>query len=258
LLDDLREYYRRTGISAEGFCCPYATSCRSVSRDFVTAREAFVGSEYERGTLPRVLFVSIDASSTTPGRQPSRRTLAYMRHHEETACHPERLPKTMHWHRTHEFAYGILAPVAQRKGIRPFLFRDIHKYFAHTNSAKCKDAAREKHQGPALLFNNCREFIAPEIRLLKPDILVTQGDWGRRAVDGAFQVVWSANHPEHPEHTFQLIAVDGRNVLRFALFHPRAFGLFNKQRREASSWYFATALSFLTVGSDAFAKSVES
>jgi hypothetical protein len=61
-----------------------------------------------------------------------------------------------------------------RKGVSPFLFRDIHKYFAHTNSAKCKDADRKSGQGPPLVFNNCRKFIAPEIEPLRPDILVTQ------------------------------------------------------------------------------------
>jgi hypothetical protein len=30
------------------------------------------------------------------------------------------------------------------------------------------------------LFENCREYIPEEIEVLKPDILVTQGDWANR------------------------------------------------------------------------------
>lgn len=255
MLQELRAYYRRVGISAEDFCCPHASlrpgSCRSISQDFVTAREAFVGSEYERGVLPRVLFISIDASSAHPGREASKRTLEYMRYWEENGrslphgCDPDRLPKGLHWYRTHEFAYGLLAPIAAARGVRPFVFRDIHKYFAHTNSAKCKDAARETSQGPALFFNNCRPFIGPEVELLKPDILVTQGDWGHRSVAGAFPVLSRGSCPGHSEYAYEVLTIAAKRVLRFALFHPRAFGLFNKQRREAYGWYFEVAQAFL-------------
>lgn len=99
MLKSLQTYYQRHGISAENFDCvhgrPGLRSCKSISVDFVTAREAFVGSEYEKGTLPRVLFVSIDASSDSPGREPSKRTLEYMRYWEENGksdpdgCNPE-------------------------------------------------------------------------------------------------------------------------------------------------------------------------
>ena len=84
MLDSLGKYYAENGISAEAFDCPHGRVghglCRVNSRDFVSAREAFVGSEYEKGTLPRVLFVSIDAASDHPGREPSKRTLEYMRY----------------------------------------------------------------------------------------------------------------------------------------------------------------------------------
>lgn len=261
MLADLRAYYRRHGICAEGFDCPHgrprAGSCRSISQDFVTAREAFVGSEYEKGTLPRVLFVSIDASSDSPGREPSRRTLEYMRYWEENGkshpdgCNPERLPKNLHWYRTHEFAYGLLQAAAKRNRITPFHFRDIHKYFAHTNSAKCKDAARQTGQGPPLVFNNCRKFIAPEIELLRPDVLVTQGDWGHRSIAGSFSVTRRLVCDPLPEYDCEILKIANRPVLRFSLFHPRYFGMFNKQRREAYSWYFVVADAFFRGGSQA-------
>jgi hypothetical protein len=257
MLATLRDYYITKGIAAEGFNCPRQASCRSVSKDFVTAREAFVGSEYEKGTLPRVLFVSLDASSDHPGRAPSQRTLEYMRYWEENGespphgCDPDLLRKHKHWYRTHEFAHRILERTAMARGINPFQLRDVHRYFAHTNSAKCKDAARDTGQGPALVFDNCRSFIAPEVRLLKPDVLVTQGYWGHRSIDGQFAVnrtiVWSVN----PQYACEILRIGDRPVLRFRLFHPRAFGKFHSQRREAYGWYIAVATAFFVGGPDA-------
>lgn len=262
LLETLRAYYAANGISAEGFDCPHGRaggSCRSISKDFVTAREAFVGSDYERGTLPRVLFVSIDASSDHPGRAPGQRTLEYMRYWEENGkspphgCNPDALPKNLHWYRTHEFAYGVLARTATARGIRPFRIGDVHRYFAHTNSAKCKDAARDTEQGPALVFDNCRPFIAPEVRLLQPDLLATQGDWGHRSIDGQFPIERTMVSAAHPEFSCEVLRVDDRQVLRFRLYHPRAFGKFNKQRREAYGWYAAVATAFFEAGAEAAA-----
>src|SRR4051812_23039103 len=208
MLNGLRRYYTSKGISAEHFNCPHQASCRAISKDFVTAREAFVGSEYEKGTLPRLLFVSIDASSDHPGRRPVDRTLAHMRLWEENGqsppngCDVDLLPKNLHWYRTHEFAHGILSPAAASRGIGPFRLQDVHRYFAHTNSAKCKDAARASVQGPALVFDNCRSFIAPEVKLLQPEVLVTQGDWGHRSIDGQIPLEQTVVWRGHPEYSF--------------------------------------------------------
>jgi hypothetical protein len=59
VLNALRDYYRTSGIS-EHFRCPLSSNCRSVCTDFISACEAFVGSEYEAGTMPRLLFISLD------------------------------------------------------------------------------------------------------------------------------------------------------------------------------------------------------
>jgi hypothetical protein len=59
------------------------------------------------------------------------------------------------------------------RGINPFRLQDVHRYFAHTNNANCKDADRESGQGPARVFDNCRPFIALEVELpdaVKPSV----------------------------------------------------------------------------------------
>jgi hypothetical protein len=76
MLEKLQEYYRQSGISGEHFDCRHQIKWLSVCTDFVSAREAFVGSGYEKnGDLPRLLLVSLDAGGT--GRAGSHRNERY-------------------------------------------------------------------------------------------------------------------------------------------------------------------------------------
>ena len=232
MLENLLKYYRQAGISGEHFDCRHQNDCRSISTDFVPAREAFVGSEYEKGgDLPRLLFVSLNAGGEGPGREPANRTLQYARYVEEGSdpdcCQPEHLRKNSHWYWTHQLAYLLLSPLAVQKGLDSIQFRDIHKYFAHTNSAKCYDAARGSRQGHSLMFHNCREFIRREVELLQPDIVITQGVWARAALDTSFAV----RRLQHPstDCTCESATADGRSVLRLSMYHPRN-GRFYQQK----------------------------
>jgi hypothetical protein len=106
-------------------------------------------------------------------------------------------------------------------------FRDIHKYFAHTNSAKCYDAALGSRQGHPVMFHNCREFIRREVELLQPDIIITQGGWARVAIDGSFDSR-GLQHPQ-PDCACESATVDGKFVLKLSMHHPR-YGGFHPQR----------------------------
>lgn len=103
------------------------------------------------------------------------------------------------------------------------------------------------------MFNNCRPFIAPEVCLLQPDVLATQGDWGHRSIDRQLPVERTIVWATRPEYDCEILRISGRKVLRFRLFHPRAFGKFNEQRREAYGWYAAVASAFFEGGPEAAA-----
>ena len=60
ILDRLKHHYESNGISAANFHCQHRSDCSRDCDGFVEAREAFVGTEYEFGNLPRLLFVSLD------------------------------------------------------------------------------------------------------------------------------------------------------------------------------------------------------
>ncbi len=245
MLARLGEYYREARISAEGFDCPHAPKCKSVCNTFVPAQEAFIGSMYETGELSRLLFVSLDQATDSP--EPSSRTLRAARDWEENECDPEKLPKGRHWYETHKLAHDLLNPVAIQRKHGSINFRDIHKYFAHTNSAKCKDAAQGTEQGRDVLFNNCREFLGREVELLRPDVIITQGDWARLAIERSpFEVIRTVPHPEYSKYCYRLIRLNGKPVLKISTYHPANYGKFYPEKTEAYPWYCRVAYEFLT------------
>lgn len=216
-------YYRRQGISALAFRCPHVRECRRGQVGFVEAKAAFVGSEYENGTLPRLLFVSLDPGRSD--RNPAERTAQAVRIREEQECDVATLPKARHWYRTHEMAWELL------KRFRLDLqMQDIHRYFAHANSGKCCVGNPDHQSAPAVLFRNCRKYLQGEITLLRPDVLVTQGKWARVAVEQSLEVreFAGARSPCSPGR----LQLANRPVLWLHTNHPRDFGRFNQQRRE--------------------------
>lgn len=249
LSQNLDNYYRRQGISATNFACPMATSCQSVCTDFIAAREAFVGSDYEKGTLPRLLFLSLDPARDLSGRNEENRTTQFMRDWEENRCDPASLPKGSHWRQTHQCAHDILERVSVNRGHGSLKFRDIHRFFAHTNSAKCKDAARGTAQGRTLLFKNCRRFIPGEVAALRPDVIVTQGALARDAIENAFPLIRTGTCPTNEMYKYQVVSVNQRPVLKLSMAHPKARGgTYQKEMRDAYAWYVDRAQHFMMNG----------
>ena len=60
MLDELDNYYRQSGIHPEQFQCCCQWKCKSevpAGRWFTEAKSAFVGTRYEDGIRPRLLFL---------------------------------------------------------------------------------------------------------------------------------------------------------------------------------------------------------
>jgi hypothetical protein len=73
LVDDVKRYYEEAGISATNFRCKHLRDCKQACADFTEAREAYIGREYARGTLPRLLFLSLDPGDSDV--EPKARTI---------------------------------------------------------------------------------------------------------------------------------------------------------------------------------------
>ena len=75
MLAELDQYYREEGISAVVFAYKSYPACSAgcAPRKFLTTHEAFVGSEYEKGAVPRHLFISLEPADEWPVSEPKGR-----------------------------------------------------------------------------------------------------------------------------------------------------------------------------------------
>ena len=87
--ESLHQYYHAEGICADHFACPHFEECSSAADHFTTAREASAGEEYLKGTLPRLLFVSLD-----PGDEDEDRHFHVWTEPADTS----RWPANRHWY----------------------------------------------------------------------------------------------------------------------------------------------------------------
>lgn len=257
MLKGLGDFYSACGIAALDFRCKHAKACGASDGNFISALEAMAGDQYERGVLPRLLFVSLDPKRDISDRDPSHRTTLYLRDWEarqpRSVNGGSEFRRTAHWYQTYEFAHRLLAPVAREKGMAPLSFSDMHRYFAHTNSAKCKNVARGTAQGPASMFRSCSEFIPGEIDALWADVVVTQGAYARDAIAGAFPVLLHGEHL-NGKYACEVVKVGKHPVLKFVMPHPAVHdNSYRDTVAEAWPWYLKVGKSFCLHGVDSLA-----
>lgn len=230
IIDDVRCYYDEQNISPANFHCGHHADCKGDCETFTEAREPYIGRHYEGGTLPRLLFLSLDSGSSDA--HPEKRTLKAVREWRETQCVIETCQESTHWYRTHELALRLLG------SFNPDLSLSVvGAYFAHTNSAKCCMSNDGRRVAYPRLFKNCRDFIPDELVALQPDILVTQGNWARDAVE------FSLPHTRESDSSpcgHAVLAFPGRKVLWIHSHHPRNGGFYRQRKECWEEWARAT------------------
>lgn len=151
------------------------------------------------------------------------------------------LPKSRHWYRTHEMAFELLRQFEPQLNVA-----DARLYFAHVNSAKCCQNKPGRKRADSILFDNCRRFLRGELRILKPDVVVTQGSQAKNAILSSFavrrKVVRAISAPRfqldaHYETGLIEIEPDMMASLWLQTYHPSNFGRFNPQRAHCWSLY---------------------
>ncbi len=245
LYQELQAYYESQGISPLDFRCRHVEDCRGLNSNFTEANQAFVGTEYEKGTLPRVLFLSLDSGENS--KDPNDRTMAAVRDWEENRVVVNDLPKGRHWYRTHDLAWKVL------KKFQPHLtLEQVKPYFAHTNSAKCCENNSGNREASGVLFEKCREFIPGEVAILAPDILITQGDWAKFAIASKFETLTleeplepvslngeTLNCPAHA------LRINDNNVIWIHTYHPKHFGEFWPQKSKCWDYWADLVFAFI-------------
>lgn len=220
LIDDLHRYYEEQGILATRFTCTHQDACCAGSECFTGPKSAYVGRCYDdahRVGLPRLLFVSLDSGSAEA--DPWKRLPDAVRRQTTEQCLGRR---NRHWYRTHELAACIFNRV-RGTCMAP---REAQPYFAHANSAKCCQNNPGRRQAATRLFRNGRPYLAGELAVLRPDVIVTQGVQAKNGVSSV------AGYSPPMDQAANLVQLAGREVFWLHTHHPSAFGRFYPQRRQ--------------------------
>ena len=113
----------------------------------------------------------------------------------------------------------------------------LTKYFAHANSAKCCMNNPQRKKASAVLFRNCQRYLRGELAILKPDIIVTQGNEAKSAI-----CTMKDQTVQSLDEFASVISFIGKKTFWLHTYHPANWSAFNKQRnqnkatREAEGW----------------------
>jgi uracil-DNA glycosylase len=151
------------------------------------------------------------------------------------------LPQGRHWYQTHCLAFVLLRVFDPKMRLDT-----VSRFFAHMNSAKCCVNNPHRQKGDPVLFRNCSGYIPDEIRILRPDILITQGGEAREAVEGRFPQLERRrlNACAEPCEYEILETSPGHRAIHFAIHHPRRYSHYWSQQRACWSNYADAAKSF--------------
>jgi hypothetical protein len=114
---------------------------------------------------------------------------------------------------------------------------EVAPYFAHANVVKCSIGRLGYRQAPDQMYRNCAKYLKGEVRVLKPDIIVTQGDWAGRSVFGACN------------DRLRELEIDSERALYIRTYHPSNYGRFWKDGKtgDGRRWgvYIDAAADFM-------------
>lgn len=239
MMSAVEMYYRSQGIWPTEFHCRHRLSCSEGEPAFTPAKASFIGAEYERGRLPRLLFLSLDSGDGSPN--PEHHTLRAVRE-VELRRDVSALTKTQHWYLTHRLAAELLSQFDPSLTVE-----QMATYFAHVNTAKCSVNRPGRREAPPRLAANCRAYLPGELAVLRPDILVTQGAKSRDAIRSEFVVrdvrEWSVGKATGLSGVIHGLTEGG--TLWLATHHPSAYGAFWPQQKEIWPVYRQAVGSFI-------------
>jgi hypothetical protein len=229
MIGKLDKYYRQQGIHPLHFSCKHFKECKSYSNKFTKAKATFIGTEYAKATLPRLLILSLDAFNAP--KDPKERSFNWVRKITEQTGPPFR--KNTHWYRTYQVTWILLHKLYEHKFKSEIVVEDIGPFFAHVNSAKCCAHLSGHKQANVKLFKNCREYIPNEIELLEPDIIVTQGKMAKKAIEDKYEVLKPTKGDINTFPCgFEIVKINWKRVFVFHTFHPSNYGNFHNQRKK--------------------------
>lgn len=194
----LNEYYKEASITSvkevkdengcydyekmfSSFCCPKKDSCREACRaeyrpsdedpkflfsprtECIKVSQYYAERKYKDHLIPRIVVVSL--SVPKPELKPERESK------------PFSLPPRSHWRGTTTTVRSLLDPFIELKPAKDDeSTRIIGEFFVHVRTAKCFSNVGGSNEEPAQLYKNCGDYLSKEVSILRPDVIVTQGN----------------------------------------------------------------------------------
>ena len=254
LVQEVRRYYQGRGISAEDFeCKKHRLVCSKGCDKFSTAVEPYIGEEYNNGNVKRLLFISLDPVPPHPEDLKSKTIEGVKEQSLEWAKTWPHKDKQLHWYRTHQFVWHVFKQLNSERDIGEvddkYDFKSVDDlikimpFFAHTNSAKCTHRLAGNSKSPPILFKNCQEYLVGEIDVLKPDIIVTQGNEARDVIkryleDNNFKDPPGENIANAGKgNDFTVLKTqEGKVLICVHHYHPGCRGRFKKNRNSYAEY----------------------
>ena len=139
--------------------------------------------EYKGDRIPRIVVVSLSAPEPY---DPFAQNGAQPDEHE---------PLNPHWRETLAMVRSLLKPfITPEKFPKPVRYREdlngnidkrkVEKLFVHLRTAKCCSNAKGSKQEPGQVYANCGPYFTEEMRILEPDVIITQGNPAHWAAEG--------------------------------------------------------------------------
>ena len=200
IIAQLAEYYHRYGIHPEKFTCRHQSFCRSFAYGgkMTETKMSLVGSRYGE-IYPRIVVLSLDPPLGEEGKftEPYQRTTEYITRITEAENYTIEHPNP-HWAMTHIIVCDIIsifgykprpnaAVVQESYAGRPI--ENVTPYFAHINAAKCSMNWPDKAQAAPQVHELCsHNYLLPELEILQPAILVSQGKSANKIIGNQFRL----------------------------------------------------------------------
>ena len=242
----LTEYYKSKDIHPEYFHCQNQKVCRSLAYEGIMteAKMSMVGTRYGID-YPKLVVVSLDPPSGENKKYTAshQRTTEYVSSISETDnFEVERL--NPHWAMTQIIIKDIITLFGYRgrkdtaivvESYSGRLIENVSAFFAHVNVAKCSMNNPGRGQASQLVHEICsNSYLAEEISILEPDILITQGKTTNQIL-GKMLVGYPLEESDLPKS--EVITFRKRSILWLPMHHPTR--QLNKIREEWPKYFLA-------------------
>lgn len=229
---ELADFYLSQRISVREFRCPAQSDCdkaaASAGQSLRHGSEAHIGSRY--GDPFSIVVVSLSEIIGTEEDRSSQ--LSDHEEYERNLCGGW-AQLNPHLVGTQEILESVLRP--------SITGREVFRHFALTRAAKCSPVGTSA-KSPDACFFHCRQFVIPELDVLMPNLVITQGREARWALEERTEripddivnnLVPAAVAMAHPAHTMleglikqhvRWLHLNSRVAILIMLVHPSARG----------------------------------